>query len=513
MNFEKDIFISYAHLDEKEVGDDIKGWVSDFHETLQTLVSQKWGRTPQIWRDDRLQGNDFFAPEILAQFPKLKLLISIITPRYLQSKWCHDEVEAFFAAAEQNGGISIENKARIFKVIKTPVEINDEPEKIRDILGYEFYRKDPTSDRVREYLKAFGKEFEQAFYLTIDDVAQDVVKLLKKLSEPANITATSPKGKIYLADTSDDLKDFHDSIKRELEDAGYLVFPNKNLPLAADKFIHEVESFMNDCSLSVHLIGTEDYGIVPGKTDKSILVLQNEVAAKQSASENFNRLIWLVPQQSPLDAGALKIDDVRLSGFIEQLKNTEQLHQGSDLLEGTLEDFKHAIFDTLNKQEEKRELERLKASAAAAVVATPKAATSAGGEMDPKIIYIICDKRDLDEVKALSSYLDTIGHEIKLPRFDGDQAALLKRHEDLLQSCDAVMVYWGYSDQNWMESMTLSVNKTKALRTTPYLARYAYIAGPVSPEKEDYSTKLLTIINGTGGFNADSLNDFIMKLK
>jgi hypothetical protein len=44
MNFEKDIFISYAHIDEKEVGEDLKGWVSDFHETLQTFISQKWGR-------------------------------------------------------------------------------------------------------------------------------------------------------------------------------------------------------------------------------------------------------------------------------------------------------------------------------------------------------------------------------------------------------------------------------------------------------------------------------------
>jgi hypothetical protein len=37
-------------------------------------------------------------------------LVSIITPRYLQSKWCKDEIEAFFKAAEQTGGIAVENK-------------------------------------------------------------------------------------------------------------------------------------------------------------------------------------------------------------------------------------------------------------------------------------------------------------------------------------------------------------------------------------------------------------------
>jgi hypothetical protein len=88
MKFEKDIFISYAHIDEVSVDKDLEGWISKFHETLQSYVAKKWGHTPVIWRDDRLKGNDFFAPEILSQFPKLKLLVSIITPRYLESKWC-----------------------------------------------------------------------------------------------------------------------------------------------------------------------------------------------------------------------------------------------------------------------------------------------------------------------------------------------------------------------------------------------------------------------------------------
>ena len=281
MGFENDILISYAHIDEITVDKNIEGWISKFDETLQAYVTTKWGHKPVIWRDDRLQGNDFFTPEILSQFPKLKLLVSIITPRYLESEWCKAEVETFLEAAQQTGGISIENKARIFKILKTPVELEKQPEKISGILGYQFYKEDPTSKRIKEFKLEFGKEFEDLFYQTVDDVAQDIVLLLKRLTNPANPT-TASKGQIYLADTSEDLKEYRNTIKRELEDEGYTVFPNRTLTLVFDKFKSEVEGFLKDCSLSIHLAGTDDYGIVPGKTEKSVIVLQHEIAARLS---------------------------------------------------------------------------------------------------------------------------------------------------------------------------------------------------------------------------------------
>ena len=42
-------------------------------------------RHAQIWRDLKLSGNDVFADEIVAQFTKTALLISVLTPRYVES--------------------------------------------------------------------------------------------------------------------------------------------------------------------------------------------------------------------------------------------------------------------------------------------------------------------------------------------------------------------------------------------------------------------------------------------
>jgi len=524
MSFEKDIFISYAHIDDEPMSEGMKGWISEFHKSLEVRLSQLLGSHPVIWRDARLQGNDFFAPEIVAQFPKLKVMMAIITPRYVKSEWCTKEIEEFFKAANETGGISVENKARIFKILKTPVERDSQPEKIREILGYEFYRKDPTTGRYKEFDRIFGLEIEQAYWEKLDDVAHDVAQLIAKLNtsetpstngDNAQAKSTSTaittsangsatKRKIYLADTTYDLREYHESLKRELEDSGFTVFPNKNLTPVADIFKGEVETFLNDAILSIHLIGSS-YGLVPEGTDKSTIVLQNEIAAKQSAARRLNRLIWIPP--------TTKSDEARQQSFIDQLKHNEELQQDSDLLEGTIEEFKFAIFDNIRKQEAKEKekenaLEKEKQKENNAGVSSPV------GDAGPRLIYIICDQRDLNETKALEDFLFDSGHEIMLPIFEGEEAQLRNEHEENLKQCDAVILYYGNANELWVRSMTRDLLRLPALgRTKPLISKIAYLANPSTPQKERFRSNELTVVNGLTGFSPQLLNDFMGKLK
>lgn len=112
MGFDKHLFISYAHIDNLPLTPEQQGWITRFHTTLEALLSMRIGGKAEIWRDEKLQGNDVFADEITAQFPQTALLISILTPRYLNSEWCAREVHEFCQSAEQNGGVVVENKAR-----------------------------------------------------------------------------------------------------------------------------------------------------------------------------------------------------------------------------------------------------------------------------------------------------------------------------------------------------------------------------------------------------------------
>lgn len=60
MKFEKDVFISYAHLDDKPLDEGTKGWITDFHKLLETRLEQTTRSSYgiDIWRDEKPTGNE-----------------------------------------------------------------------------------------------------------------------------------------------------------------------------------------------------------------------------------------------------------------------------------------------------------------------------------------------------------------------------------------------------------------------------------------------------------------------
>src|ERR1700694_4482562 len=101
MDFEGDAFISYAHLDNVELVEGQKGWVSNLHRALEVRVAQLLGKSPHIWRDPKLQGNDFFAETLVARLGRVAVLVSVVSPRYIKSEWTLRELSEFWTAAER----------------------------------------------------------------------------------------------------------------------------------------------------------------------------------------------------------------------------------------------------------------------------------------------------------------------------------------------------------------------------------------------------------------------------
>ena len=89
-----DIFISYAHLDDKPLTEGQKGWITKFHRILEVRLGQLLGEEPTIWRDPKLSGNDVFDQSIVGEFKKARVMLSIMTPRYVKSDWCVRELQA-----------------------------------------------------------------------------------------------------------------------------------------------------------------------------------------------------------------------------------------------------------------------------------------------------------------------------------------------------------------------------------------------------------------------------------
>src|SRR5688572_11205606 len=148
MMFDGDAFISYAHIDNIGLVEGHKGWVANLHRALETKVTQRLGRTARIWRDPKLAGNDILSVELIDQIRRSVALVSVLSPGYLNSEWCRRELEEFCKAAEEQGVISVREKARIFKVLKTPVPRLELPEPFQPLLGYDFFKVDQTTGRI-----------------------------------------------------------------------------------------------------------------------------------------------------------------------------------------------------------------------------------------------------------------------------------------------------------------------------------------------------------------------------
>lgn len=61
-SFRKDLFISYAHIDNQPLAPEQKGWISRFHASLEALLSMRLGQAAKIWRMSKLGLIDITSP-------------------------------------------------------------------------------------------------------------------------------------------------------------------------------------------------------------------------------------------------------------------------------------------------------------------------------------------------------------------------------------------------------------------------------------------------------------------
>lgn len=494
MRYENDIFISYAHIDNLPLTPEQKGWITRFHMSLEAILSMRRGGKVRIWRDNKLQGNDVFADEIVEHFERTAVFVSVLTPRYLNSVWCNREVSEFCKGAEHNGGIVVDNKARVFKVLKAPVDTQESlPPVVKDVLGYEFFAFEDGAPL--ELDSAYGETFAQDYNRKIGKLAWDISQLLKRLEtdngDSGHNGQAAAKPVLYLAECSYDRKQAREILEGELRRYGYTVLPDQQLPRDEADYVAAVERLLERCKLSIHLVGGS-YGAVPdGPSQKSAAVLQNELAAKRSKSHGLRRVIW-APE------GTRSQQDQQ-QAFIDALHQDAEAQVGADLITGDLENLKASIHATLKKLERPEpQLPEQQASAARSA----------------RLIYLICNEKDRKATVPLRKFCRAQGFEVAIPVFEGDAAAVREDHQQLLTNADAVVLFYGAGDEAWKRTIDNDLKKMPGYRGgKPLSASYTYVADPKTTDKEDLiDMEEPNLINGLGEFSDARIAAFVEAL-
>ena len=495
MIFESDAFISYAHLDDIELIEGHKGWVTNLHRALEIRVAQLLGKQPQIWRDPKLKGNDHFSKTLIEKLARVAVLITVVSPRYVKSEWALKELNAFAQAAQTHGGLSFEDKIRIFKVLKSPVPVEKHPPELQTVLGYEFFKTDPDSGRIRELNEIFGPEAQRDFWLKLDDLAHDICNLLERIENPQGPSNSRPEGPgIYLAETTSDLREQRETLRRDLQQHGYMVYPVRPLPCVASELKAAVTEDLDRCQLSVMLVG-RNYSTVPEGCKESQLEIQNQLAIERVERGGFSRLLWVSP--------GVQVEDERQVQFIDRLRLDPQMMQGSDLLESYFEEFRTEI------------LERLKRPPVPAAEAPSKVQITTGRKESTqhRSLYFIHDQRDSEAASAWIGHL--FDHfEVLESVFEGDEAEIREYHDENLRNCDGVLIFYGATNELWVRRKLREVQKAPGYgRTKPAPVVAIVVAPPRSADKERFRTHDALVIPQLEGLSADALQEFIANLK
>lgn len=123
------VFVSYAHADNESLDKGEPGWVSFFVDKLQRATARHpGGAHVEFWMDHRLEPQRQVTEELRKRIRDSVIILALISPRYMESKWCQLEMATF--VAEVGGGVSA---ARVFMVEVLPTEREHWHTAVRDL--------------------------------------------------------------------------------------------------------------------------------------------------------------------------------------------------------------------------------------------------------------------------------------------------------------------------------------------------------------------------------------------
>jgi len=462
------VFLSYSHHDDEPYGPQKRRWVEEFEEALRESIGQRVGPGRiEVWRDKRrLEGNELFDEQIEQQIDRSAILVTVLSQHYLSSAYCRKEFQAFGQRHLQKGDLHVDHLSRIVKVYRRAIEraelrqFIELPALIPDVdrtVGYELFYEDENGidrDVLLDPAKAV------LYWQRADDIARAIKRIISADSQPGSASSTAPLS-VYLARTASDMKDTRELLERELEDRGYRVLPQEELPEDNEGYIKAVQTDLQRSNLSVHLISSR-YGSVPDGATKSGVVVQAELAIAQQ-SPPLRTLFW-----SPPEISADTLKDEQQRAFVARLDQTEFDRNRVEFVREPFEQFKSLV------------IERLRPTT------TPAVADAAPGN-NGKAMYLVCDAMDRAGSKPLQEALTKLGFVVTRPSIEGTVEELLEENKANLVGCDVVVVVWGNTREAWVRSKLREIQQAPGWgRARGFAGKFIVVGPPESPIKLDF---------------------------
>lgn len=444
------IHILCAQEDNKSI-EGGRGWADHFQHFLKLMLEQLLPITFELKTVD--EDADFDPEESDFQ-------IALLSPNFILSGSCLDRLEDKF-----NHISGAEHSKRMYKVVKMPVEAEYEPPKLKALNPYNLFYQNSEKAKAEEIDNFFSKDAERFFWMKMMDMCYDMHEAIIQLSakKQHKKEADIPARKIiYLAETGQDLMIQRNIIKRELQRNGFVVYPDQQMPDNVIELKEYVTACLEKAQLSIHLIGTS-YGSIPVGETRSIVDIQNAIAAEMASHSELHRLVWISP--------SLKNASEKQLSFIHAIKRDADASAGAEILQTSLEDFKNILREELLEAGVNKKLRKDQASLA----------------MKPSqpSLYYIYDKKDEKEALTLATYLKEQGMNLMMPVHNQKLLETRSHHIDCLKQMDAAIVFQYKVNEQWVHMKLLDLLKAPGFgRNKPIVGKALVISAAEKPRKE-----------------------------
>jgi hypothetical protein len=295
-SYEYDIFISYAHADNK------RKWVDNFCKYLKDLLAIPYGdNIIKIWKDETLTSNQLFNKEIPNALNKSALFISLLSNNYLKSKYCLKELE-WFCQHVKNKGESLsygKNYSRVIHLLMADISKHRWPVEFQGKLGVPFYDENYMNFPLQPDEKRFDtacKKLCSAIAKILEAMKNNEQNLSVDQSDPTNESQHSIEAhpqKVFLASTSDSLKHYVKRMRKVFHEKNIYVFDSIPPPYNADEHEKKARHNIKESTLCLHLLNEYDGEEIDGDSTFQTYPLKQLDIAEEEKKDPKDQLIWL----------------------------------------------------------------------------------------------------------------------------------------------------------------------------------------------------------------------------
>lgn len=437
-----------------------------FHKRLQNLIGQFLGEDAHVWRDVKLGGDESIEAIKSDYVQGARAFLCVLSPSFVKSAWCKEELRIYLDELTEPGPV--------LKAIKLPVQLDKQPDAIRNLKGYEFFELDEDRKVPRQYRPDSDKSDLKKYWQRIEELAYDIIQ---RLAESTPVDTTKQKGVVFVAATTEDARERQRKLAREVEAHGFKVVPDRPLAHSLPKLEEAVNLQLAGAKAAVFVVG-DTYGLVPEGSTESMLKAQYRLASKRAREDGLPCLVWM-PRDAKFDERQqLFVDEVRKHApYVETFEND-------------LESFKSAVLKRLS-------------------IEPPPVAPAQGPA--PASVYLINCEEDAAAADPIAKLIEQRG--LAVLRMNGEYLMNIDEHRARVLSADALLLYWGRATAAWVRCLLDDLTKARGYgRARPFDGRALYLAKqrPRVVEGDDVADPDYRVVREE---RADALNSYLDSVK